>query len=163
MEANPADPSVPVLRRGTHTAHSAAGVPLHFRRRRRLSPSHASAGGRFSPPHEVMGRLLRSPHHRKFSSLRAPAGGPMHVSPAQQKLGDVLCNLPYLPLFQTSQTSVATALPSRIAIPHRDDLPSMPSQMRMAEGVHHSGGIAPSCRRCLIACNSRQVDEDGGA
>lgn len=32
---------------------------------------------------------------------------------------------------------------------------------RSAEEAHQGGDAAPSCRLCLIACNSRQIDESG--
>jgi hypothetical protein len=53
--------------------------------------------------------------------------------------------------------------PLRIAYTALGGVPAAPSAdagpCPLAEEVHHGGNAALSCRPCLIACNSRQIDE----
>lgn len=143
METTPGNPSAPGFGCGIPTPPVIAGAPLLFPRHQKFSSPHEPAGDPILPPH-------------------ASAGDPSPVCLVQQKLGAILCDLPCLPLFLPTQTRVTTAIASAIAILQLEDYPSVPFEMWMGEGVHHSGPAAPSCRLCLIACNSRQVDENRG-
>jgi len=145
-----------------------AGVLFSFPRHEKLSPPSALTGLPLRPAHDLAllfpptfawnASLL--PQHQKFLVRLTPAGPPLAFPISQNcpaALGAALCNLPCLPLFRTPQAPVTTAIAPGIAAssPHRG-VPVAPFQTRMAAGDHQSGGPAPSCRLCLIACNSRK-------
>jgi hypothetical protein len=174
MESNPAKPSVPDLGYEILSPCPLAGAPLRFTHHQKLLPPHVPAGTplvfvhhqKLSRPHPPAGTPLVFVHHQKLSRPHPPAGTPL-AFPIHQNcpaaLGALLCNLPCLTLFGAPRKPLTTAAAPGIAVPRRYGCPFMaPSQMWTGDGGHHSGGAAPSCRLCLIACNSRQFDEYRG-
>jgi hypothetical protein len=135
METNPGNPSAPPIVCGIHPPYASAGASVRFAHNQKLSPPVFNNGGLF----------FSFVQHDKFLPPQAPAGG-APVSPVHRKcltpLGVFLCNLPCLSLFDFPR-------------PH-GGVQIAPFQTGMGAAAHHSGGPAPSCRLCLIACNSRK-------
>src|SRR5215472_3290965 len=130
METAPGNPSAAGFRCGIPTPHVTAGAPLLFPRHQRLSSPHGPAEG-----------PLVFPIRRNYATLQ----------------GAVLCDLTYRILFHSGPEPLTAAIAPGIAIlsPHGGAFLG-PFQIRMGDGGHHSGCPAPSCRLCLIACNSRK-------
>jgi hypothetical protein len=149
METNPGNPSVSPIVCGIPSQYALSGPSVRFAHNQKRSPAFNNGG-----------LLLSFAQHEKFSSPRTPAGA-LPVSPIDRKCltpsGGFSCNSLHLSLFDSPRRPLTTAIAHGIAIPHpRAGVLVVLFQTRMGGGVHHSGEPAPSCRLCLIACNSRK-------
>jgi hypothetical protein len=152
METNPGNPSAPPIVGGIHPADALAGSSVCSAQNQKLLRPVFNNGGVF----------LSFAKHKNFSPRYTPIVGPP-ISPVHRNclpgLGAALCNLPHLILIDLLKTPLSSAIAMGIAIPAQHGVRSIPPfQMRLGGGVHHAGAPAPSCRLCLIACNSLHGD-----
>jgi hypothetical protein len=128
MGINPANPSAPAHCHGT--PHAVAGCRLVYKPSWKFATSHSSAG--------------------------TPLASPVRLNDTTP-LGASLCDLVRLSSFRLLEASLGSAIAPAIATPAHHGIQSMAFfRLSVAGGGHHSGGPAPSCRLCLIACNSRK-------
>jgi len=156
METNPGNPSAPPIVCGIQPPYPLVWSSFCFAHDQKLSSPAFNTGG-------VFPYLAK---HENFSSLHSPivgaSGSPVHRE-CLPRLGAALCNLPSLSLFDSTPIPLSAAIAPGIAIPRpHGGVLLAPFQTPMGVAGHQMRVAAPSCRLCLIACNSRQFDEHWG-